>query len=108
LHTDRDAVYVSLAGEVDMASERALDEIIARASRRRPDTVFVDLADVSFASCALLNFCARLVTALPTTSTLVLCRPTPYLHRLIIMTSIWEIADLRDCLPPAWPGDPAI
>jgi anti-anti-sigma factor len=105
---DRDAVYLSMAGEVDIDSEPALDDFIARASRQRPGTVLVDLAEVSFASCTLLNFCARLVRALPTTSRLALCRPTPYLRRLIMMTSIWEIADLVDHLPPGWTDDPAV
>lgn len=102
LCSDRTATYLRLDGEVDLGSEPALGDACAHLHRQAPDVVFIDLAGVSFACSTLINFFARVVDALPRTSALVLCRPTPVTSRLIHLTAIHTIADLRDDLPPGW------
>lgn len=102
LCSDRTATYLRLDGEVDLGSEPALGDACAHLHRQAPDVVFIDLAGVSFACSTLINFFARVVDALPRTSALVLCRPRPMTSRLIHLTAIHTIADLRDDLPPGW------
>lgn len=104
---DRAATYLRLDGEVDLASEAALGDATALLHHQAPDVVFIDLAGVSFACSTLINFLARVVNALPHPSALVLCRPTPVTSRLIQLTAVHTVADLRDDLPPGWPTERA-
>lgn len=107
LCSDRTAVYLRLDGEVDLDSEPALGDVIAHLHRQAPAVVFIDLAGVSFACSTLINFFARVVNALPRTSALVLCRPSPVTSRLIQLTAIHTVADLRDDLPRGWSTESA-
>jgi anti-anti-sigma factor len=102
LCSDRTAMYLRLDGEVDFDSEPALDDATTHLHRQAPDVVFIDLAGVSFACATLINFFARVVNALPRTSALVLCRPSPVTSRLIQLAAIHTVADLRDDLPQGW------
>lgn len=103
MRSDRAAVFVRLAGDVDLNSVPAMADAVGHLSRRAPDLVYIDLAEVSFACSTLINFVAQVVGALPSTSTVVLCRPRPATVALIRLFSIQAIAELRDDLPGGWP-----
>jgi anti-anti-sigma factor len=107
LRSERAAVYLRIDGEVDHVSEPALGGATSHLHRQAPDIVFIDLAGVSFACSTLINFFARVVNALPRTSTLVLCRPTLRTSRLIQLTAIHTVAHVRDDLPPEWSTESA-
>ena len=96
------AVYVRIAGDVDVTNEPALARAASWLSTEAPHTVFVDLGGITFAGATLVTFLVRVINAIPPGSSLVLCRPTPNMRRVLWLMSMHLIATLRDGLPPHW------
>ncbi len=102
LRAENGIACLRLIGEVDGDCEQVLTHTAADLRRLAPRRVFVDLAEVSFAGAALVNFLVRVVHAVPPTRAIVLCRPTRQTVRLLRLTSTDSIAARSDHLPDAW------
>jgi anti-anti-sigma factor len=97
-------VCLRMAGEVDMAAEPALAHAVARLHAFAPSTVVIDLAAVTFACSTLANFVVRVRNAIPDDASLLLCRPTTAIRRLLKLTALDGFVALDDDLPPWWDG----
>ncbi|WP_147315403.1 STAS domain-containing protein [Asanoa ferruginea] len=91
-----------MSGEIDADCTPVLTATAARVHRLAPQRMFVDLAEVSFAGAALVNFLVRVVNGLPPSCVTVFCRATPQTTRLLRITSVDSIAALSDRLPDTW------
>ncbi|MFI6258429.1 STAS domain-containing protein [Micromonospora zamorensis] len=103
---DAPTVLVHLAGEIDLAANSALTDVVDHLSAIAPTEVVVDLVGVSFACSTLPNFLARVHLGLPNRPALVVCRPTAKIRRLFDLTGMGQIATLRDSLPTSGPSEP--
>jgi anti-anti-sigma factor len=92
---------VCIAGEVDLAAESALADAANQLSVAAPRVVFIDLAAVTFGGSTLVTFLVRVLNVIPGLS-LVLCRPTPMVRRVISLTSLGLVATVRDDPAPRW------
>ncbi|WP_035857941.1 STAS domain-containing protein [Cryptosporangium arvum] len=68
---------MSLVGEVDTAVAGLLSEAVDWLAADTPPGVLIDLAGVTFAGSALLNFFGRLSHAMPADGELVVWRSSP-------------------------------
>jgi anti-anti-sigma factor len=93
---------VRIVGEVDLAAESALADAANQLSVAAPRVVFIDLAAVTFGGSTLVTFLVRVLNAVPNGLSLVLCRPTPMVHRVISLTSLHLLAVVCDDPPPRW------
>ena len=93
---------VCLAGDVDLAAESALVDAANQLSLAAPRVVFLDLAAVTFGGSTLVTFLVRVLNTIPYGLSLVLCRPTPMVRRVISLTSLDLLATVRDDPPPQW------
>jgi anti-anti-sigma factor len=92
------SALVCLVGEIDLAASAALSDAADRLSAIAPATVVVDLAGVTFAGAALLNFLAALHSILPAGATLMVCRPAVDVRRVLQITGMNHIAVICDDL----------
>jgi anti-anti-sigma factor len=90
---------VHISGDVDMASETDLAQVMTHLNIGQRRTIYIDLADVTFAGTTLLTVIARVYAIGGEQTTLVLCRPSPATRRLIDLTGLDAIATIRDDLP---------
>ncbi|MFG1928912.1 STAS domain-containing protein [Cryptosporangium sp. NPDC048952] len=72
-----------LVGDIDRASSKMLSETAYWLTALAPASVVIDLAAVTFAGSALLNFLSRLSGALPTDTDLILWRPQPGIEMIL-------------------------
>jgi anti-anti-sigma factor len=100
--------YLRLAGDVDGDSRPALIRITAQVCYWAPETLYVDLGDLTFACSTLTNFVAQVAQALPPSSRLILCRAQPRTSRLLQLTGLTAVAQMRGDLPARWPGTPSL
>jgi anti-anti-sigma factor len=96
--------YLRMAGEVDIAAEPALADAVDRLHAVAPRTVVVDLAAVTFACSALVNFVIRVRRAIPDGASVVLCRPTPTVRCLLSLLAMNAMVALPADLPPQFRG----
>jgi anti-anti-sigma factor len=99
LCNDAEHVHLAVSGEVDMEMRPHLNDALRRVSLAMPRSVYVDLADVTFAGSTLANFLLRVRQALPDESPLVLCRPAPTTHLILRITDLTRLATVRDDIP---------
>jgi anti-anti-sigma factor len=97
-----EAVFLQIAGDVDLAGEPVLASVVRQLAATRCDSVYIDLAGITFAGTTLMNFLVRLATRLPDHPATVLCRPNAMTRRLIELTSLDRVATVRADLPPDW------
>jgi anti-anti-sigma regulatory factor len=88
-------VHLALSGEVDLAARRLLAYAVDHIADASPDAIVVDLAAVTFAGTALVNFLASIRLAVPAGSALVACCPTPAANYVLTRTDAAEIATIR-------------
>jgi anti-anti-sigma factor len=87
--------YVRITGEVDIALEPALGNAIARLSALAPQAVEVDLTAVTFGGTSLANFFARLRNVVPDGTTIVAHGLSRAVRRVLEVTGISELIELR-------------
>ena len=92
--------YVRIAGDVDMAAAVVLETAVLDLSRMSPRAVHFDLAGVTFADSVLPNFLARMHNAMPEGISMVICRPSGTVRRILQVSDMTRIAKIRDD-PPA-------
>lgn len=96
------AVCLSLAGDIDLASEPDLDSLTINLTATRCTVVYIDLGGVTFASSSLINFLFRLAGGLPGYTTLSLYRPNPMTLRMFELTGVHKVVAVRADLPADW------
>ena len=96
------AVWVRIAGDVDVVGESELVSVVGRVAATRCGSVYIDLAGITFAGAALINLLFRLAVGLPGHVSMVLCRPSAMTQRMIELTSLHHVATVRANLPPDW------
>lgn len=96
------AVCLSLAGDIDLASEPDLDRLAASLTATRCTVVYIDVGGVTFASSSLINFLFRVAEGVPGYTTLAVCRPTPMTLELLGLTFVHEVMAVRAVLPEDW------
>jgi anti-anti-sigma factor len=92
--------HVRIAGDVDMAAAVVLETAALHLSRMSPRTVHFDLAGVTFADSMLPNFLARMRSAMPEGFSMVVCRPSGTVRRILQVSDMTRIAKIRE-EPPA-------
>jgi anti-anti-sigma factor len=93
---ERRRTDLALFGDVDVEARSLLAGAVDQLADAAPHTAVVDLAAVTFAGSVLASFLARVRTAIPARSLLVVTRPTPITHRVLQLTGIEQIATIRD------------
>jgi anti-anti-sigma factor len=93
---------LSLAGDIDLASEPDLDSLASNLAATRCTVVYIDLGRVTFASSSLINFLFRLAGGLPGDTILSVCRPGPMTLQILELTGVHEVATVRADLPQDW------
>ena len=96
---DQARAVVLLAGELDMGAQPELAEAVGRLTAAAPHDVDVDLASVRYAGSVLLNFLVQIRQTVPAVSALTVSHLTPWIHRVLGMTDVNEIAQIDDALP---------
>ena len=93
--------YVQIVGGVDLSVVEALDRAAAQLRDGASGGVCVDLGGTTFMDSTLVQFLEDLGDdgARP----LVICRPGPMASRLLHLTGLDAVANVRDDLPPHWP-----
>ena len=103
---DHARAVVLLAGELDMGAQAELADAVGRLTAAAPHDVDVDLASVRYAGSVLLTFLAQIRQTVPAVSALTVSHPTPWIHRVLGMTDVGEMAEIDDALSPASPRPP--
>jgi len=81
-----------LSGDVDISAKSVLADAVEQVAAAAPHVAVVDLAAITFAGSVLLNFLARVDQALPAGSSLVVCRPTPEVRRILNIAAMEQLA----------------
>ncbi|MFG1926421.1 STAS domain-containing protein [Cryptosporangium sp. NPDC048952] len=84
-----------LVGDVDRASSRLQSEAVDWLTAVAPASVVIDLAAVTFAGSALLNFLTRLSGAVPVNTNLILWRPPPEIEMVLRVPGLTPKSVLR-------------
>lgn len=92
--------HVRITGDLDMAAAAVLETAVLDLSRMSPRAVHFDLAGVTFADSVLPNFLARTHNAMPEGFSMVVCRPSGTVRRILQVSDMTKIAKIRDD-PPA-------
>jgi anti-anti-sigma factor len=95
------SAWVHLAGDVDMAAEDRLGEILNALSTAAARDIYVDLGCVTFAGTALISFLARAGAADILNGPVVLCRTPTSVRHLIEMVGLHRVTVLRDDACPS-------
>lgn len=96
------AVCISLAGDIDLASEPDLDSLAVNLTATRCAVVYIDLGGVTFASSSLVKFLFRLAGGLPGYTTLSLYRPNPMTLQMFELTGVPKVVAVHTELPADW------
>jgi anti-anti-sigma factor len=86
---------VVLSGEVDLGARPVLDAAVDRLAEAAPRTTVVDLAAVVFAGAVLPSFLARVRTAIPAGSVLVVANPRPMTRKVLQLTGMEQLGIIR-------------
>jgi anti-anti-sigma factor len=89
--SERRRADLLLSGDVDISAKPVLADAVDRVAAAAPQVAVVDLAAITFAGAVLLNFLALLHQALPAGSTLVVCRPTPVVRRILKIAAMEQL-----------------
>ena len=97
-------VFVRIVGDVDLSDAKALG-VAARQLLEAPGSVtYVDLGGATLMGSTLVAFLMHLADARGRIQRpLVLCRPTPLGDRVIRITGLDMVAEVRPDLPSDWP-----
>ena len=101
--TDNAADFVQILGDVDLSDSRALGLAARQLIDAAATVVYVDLAGTTFMGSTLIAFLVRVGEGNHSDRSLVLCRPTPAARRVMHMTHLDELAQVRPDLPSGWP-----
>ena len=104
--SDHAYTYVHIGGDVDPLAPAACTTALNQLAGCRPTTLCVDLAEVEFADTALLTFLVRVINCAPAGTSVLLCRPTRTVRRLLQLSFLDAIATARDDLPFGSPVAP--
>jgi anti-anti-sigma factor len=85
-----------LSGDIDLAARPLLCAAVDQIAAAAPHTTVIDLAAVTFGGSDLASFLARVRTAIPAGSLLVVSGPTPMTRKVLQFTGIERIAIIRD------------
>lgn len=101
---DSSVVFVRIVGDVDLSDTKAL-EVAATQLLEVPGSVtYVDLGGATLLGSTLVAFLMHLADARGRIRRpLVLCRPTPLADRVIRITGLDLVAEVRPDLPSEWP-----
>lgn len=88
-------MHLVLSGDVDLAARPQLTHAVAQVAAAAPRTVVVDLAAVTFAGSALVNFLAGVRLGVPDGAVLLACRPTPAVNWVLTASDGADIAIVR-------------
>lgn len=99
--------HLALAGEIDAATEDALEAVVAQVTAAGGD-VAVDLLGVTYGGSTLAAFLARLHRTLGPGKSLTLCRPPPPVQRILTLLGITAPAKVEYALPAGWDLPPAM
>ncbi|MEU7873084.1 STAS domain-containing protein [Dactylosporangium sp. NPDC049140] len=94
------AVYVCLAGAIDAVTGPPLQDVVEQVRDAAPGAVLIDLARVTFASSALVNFIARIRIAVAPEAVVAVCRPTSMTRLLLTLTGMGSIPILNTAESP--------
>jgi WhiB family transcriptional regulator, redox-sensing transcriptional regulator len=94
--------YVRIRGDVDMSDSLGL--AAQRLIAANAGLVYVDLGGITFMGSTLASFLVRVANSGRARRNLVLCRPTPMALRVIQLTGLDKLANVRSDLP-LWPAD---
>jgi anti-anti-sigma factor len=93
---ERRCTELVLSGDIDLAVRPLLCAAVGRIADAAPHTTVIDLAAVTFGGSVLACFLARVRTAIPAGSLLVVSRPTPMIRKVLQLTGIEQIATIRE------------
>jgi anti-anti-sigma factor len=102
---DGSADLVRILGDVDLSNTHALGRAARRLIDADASVIYVDLGGTTFMGSTLVAFLVQIANHDRARRRLVLCRPTPMASRVISMTGLDGIAQVRPDLPPLWPED---
>jgi anti-anti-sigma factor len=91
---ERRRIDLVLSGDVDLEARPLLAAAVDQLAAAAPHTTVVDLAAVTFAGAVLASFLARVRTAIPCGSQLVVTRPTPMTHKVLQLTGMEQISTI--------------
>jgi anti-anti-sigma factor len=101
------ADYVRIRGDVDLSDSRGLGLAAQRLIAANADLVYVDLGGVTFMGSTLAGFLVHVVNSRRKRRRVILCHPTPMARRVIQMTGLDKLANVRSDLP-WWPDDAGV
>ncbi|WP_073258360.1 STAS domain-containing protein [Cryptosporangium aurantiacum] len=84
---------MSLVGDVDTAATRLLSDAVDWLADDRAPVVLIDLAAVTYAGSALLNFLVRLFQVMPADTEVILWRPSPRAN-FVLRTATMRRSDM--------------
>jgi anti-anti-sigma factor len=97
---DQATITVRLSGEIDCATAQQLQDVLCDQVRRSPESLVVDLADVTFLDCAGVGALLSVVRAARRAGVeMTARRPQPIVRRVLDLTRAGDqlpIADTAD------------
>lgn len=96
--------FVQIVGDVDLSDSAALGLAARQLIDADAGIIYVDLGATTFMGSTLVAFLVHVGNNDGSGPTLVLCRPTPMALRVIQMTGLDKLANVRSDLPAQWPG----
>lgn len=99
----RSSAFVRLSGDVDLSDTPTLTAAYDQVVKARPQVIWLDLAEVTFAGSTLVNFLLRLRNALPEETRFAVCRPTWIASRVLTVCHLENRMQIHDTLPDNWP-----
>ena len=97
-------VFVRIIGDVDLSDTDALDLAARRLLATPGSTTYVDLGGASLVGSTLIAFLLHLADVRGRIQRpLVLCRPSPLGRKVIRITGLDQVAEVRPDLPADWP-----
>jgi anti-anti-sigma factor len=101
VRSDSSVAYVRMAGAVDIAGDSELAAAVECLALLAPQTVVMDLADVTFACSTLANFLVRVNRVIPDGAAMVAHGAIPSVRRLLHLTAVDTLVGMRDDLAGA-------
>jgi anti-anti-sigma factor len=83
-----------LSGDIDLQARHLLAAVVDLLADVAPQTTVVDLAAVTFAGSVLASLLARVRTAIPAGSLLVVSNPTPMTRKVLQLTDMEQITTI--------------
>jgi anti-anti-sigma factor len=100
--------YVQIRGDVDLSDSAELGVAAQRLHDGAAGSICVDLGGTTFMDSTLVEFLRDLGDGQDgDRRQLVICRPSRMAQRLIHLTGLDMLANVRPDLPPLWPDVPA-